>query len=126
MVCFNTSVTAKNPIITGIISMPEVRNRVPKVRRGTPSRGSKPIQASSRPIRPEIMVRQILSVSRLVRMDRPIKEMANSSEGPKLKAAWVSCGLKSSIQIAANTPPMAEQISCTPRALPASPRWAMG
>ena len=78
---------------------------------GTPSRGSRPIQASNRPMRPEIMVRQILSVSRLVRIDKPIKEIANSSDGPKLKAAWVSCGLRSSIQIAANTPPMAEQMS---------------
>ena len=67
--------------------MPEVRNRVPKVSLGTPSRGSRPMQASSRPSRPEMMVRQMLSVSRLVRMERPMKEVANSSEGPKLRAA---------------------------------------
>ena len=90
LVCLRTSVTAKKPIMTGIISMPEVRKRVPKVKRGTPSRGSRPIQASSRPSRPEMMVRQTLPSSRLVRMDRPMKEMANSSEGPKLRAAWVS------------------------------------
>ena len=125
-VCFSTSVTAKKPIITGIISMPEVRSLVPKVSLGTPSRGSRPMQAKSSPSRPEMMVRQMLSVSRLVRMDRPMKEMAKSSEGPKLRAAWVSWGLKSSMQTAANIPPMAEQTSCIPRAFPASPLWAMG
>jgi hypothetical protein len=104
-------VTAKKPIITGIISIPEVRNRVPKVSRGTPRRGSSPIQARSSPRSPEIMVRQMLSVSRLDRIESPIKLMANSSEGPKLKAARVSWGLRRSIQRAANIPPMAEQIS---------------
>ena len=81
-VCFSTSVTAKKPIITGIISMPEVRKPGAEGQsRHAQQRDPGRCRPSSSPSRPEMMVRQMLSVSRLVRMDSPMKEMAKSSDG---------------------------------------------
>ena len=89
-VCLKTSVTANRPISTGIMSMPANRLRLPKVRRCTAYILSCPTQASSRPSRPEMMQVSTWSLSKHVRMDRPMKVTANRSLGPNWSAAFVS------------------------------------
>ena len=66
------------------------------------------------------------SLSRQVRMDRPMKVTANRSLGPKDSAALVSGWDSRNMATAEMRPPMAEASSATPSALPASPRWAIG
>ena len=121
LVCLRTSVTAKRPIITGIISIPPRSVELPKVKRAIPSIGSIPIHASKSPIHPEISVFTILSLSRHERTESPRKDTAKSSEGPNLRATAASCGEIRAIAKAATSPPNADAISEYPRALPASP-----
>ena len=125
-VCFSTSVTANRPISTGIISMPDRRLACPNVRRATPAIGSCPIHASRRPIRPEIIVVRICSVSSTISMLSPRNVMANMSPLPKARAALLRGVASRNMTSAENRPPIAEASSATPRALPASPRCAIG
>ena len=125
-VCFSTSVTAKMPMRTGIISSPAINCVEPNVMRCTAYIVSCPTQARSSPSRPEITVRRMFLESRQVRMDSPMNVMAKISAGLKESAACVNCGESRSIQNADTSPPMAELPSAMPSAFPASPRWAMG
>ena len=77
-------------------------------------------------MRPEMMQVRMWSLSRQVRMDRPRKVTANRSLGPNWRAAAVSGWDSRNIAMAETRPPNAEASRATPRALPASPRCAMG
>ena len=125
-VCFSTSVTAKRPIMTGIISIPERSVELPHVNRAIPSIGSMPTQARRSPKSPEIRVFTILSLSRQDKTESPRNDTANNSEGPNFKATVASCGDTSAMANAATRPPTADAISENPSALPASPLWAIG
>ena len=59
-------------------------------------------------------------------MDSPRKVIANKSPWPKASAALDSGLLMANMTMAENRPPMAEQNSATPSALPALPSLAMG
>ena len=124
-VCLKTCVTAKRPIITGIISIPESSVEFPNVKRRIPSIGSIPTHARNKPIHPEIRVFIILSLSRNERTERPSNDIAKSSEGPNLRATAASCGDIRAMARAAVIPPNADAISEYPRALPASPFLAI-
>ncbi|MPM97098.1 hypothetical protein SDC9_144271 [bioreactor metagenome] len=106
--------------------MPDKSVEFPQVNLANPIIGSIPIVASHKPIRPDIMVCITLPLSRQVKTERPRKEIANSSEGPNFKATLTSCGVSKNIARAANIPPIAEDTSEIPKALPDSPPIAIG
>ena len=121
-----TSETANKPISVGMKGGPSIISIMPKVKRGNPEIGSKPIDAISSPKKAAIMplINERPEIETMT--DRPKIASAKYSTGPNSSAKPDTTG-EAKVMIRAPTmPPKNEANSAMDMARPASPRRAIG
>ena len=96
------------------------------MRRGLPEMMSRPIVASTRPIRMEKIVFGMSSPPRPTKVAKASTISANSSGGPNLSATEASGGAKSVNRMTEMVPPMKEATAAVMSARSACPAIAIG
>ena len=122
----STSPMANMPIRTTTKLMPFSRISKPKVSLGTEYRGSRPMEATTRPANRDSMLGNTSPLAIAITDTNPRKVAAEELRLIEGESELAKGGEKNVISNALTIPPIAEQVTAMPSALADSPRRVIG